>query len=281
MVDWLGIIYELVYIPLIFPANWLLDNYGLMPVALFGSFGNAAGAIIKVPRPFSPFSEEPGRALEVGSARAGLFWLTFVGQLVAAASQVFVLGIPAALAGAWFGPGEVSKATALGVFGNQVGNTLGFLLPPLFVPRPEPWDEAFVARRLQIMFITVAAVTTALFVLVVAGSAALRTSFWPIISLVGQCSRGPPSCRRARPRHSRGEIGKTIYGASGTFSGSGISSFSSCPTVSVLLEQANSCLLQYKICFSGMCVGTFYAISTLLNQTILSYYPVLPLPSLV
>ena len=36
----------------------------------------------------------------------------------------------------WFGSSELSMATALGVFGNQLGVGLGFLVPPLLVPDP-------------------------------------------------------------------------------------------------------------------------------------------------
>ena len=41
-------------------------------------------------------------------------------QTVCAVAQLFVLGIPARLAAVWFGPNEVSTATSIGVFGNQV-----------------------------------------------------------------------------------------------------------------------------------------------------------------
>ena len=49
-----------------------------------------------------------------------LFAVLMFAQTVAAVSQIWVLGIPARLAAVWFGPDEVSTATSLGVFGNQV-----------------------------------------------------------------------------------------------------------------------------------------------------------------
>ena len=49
-----------------------------------------------------------------------LFAVLMFAQTVAAISQIWVLGIPARLAAVWFGPEEVSTATSLGVFGNQV-----------------------------------------------------------------------------------------------------------------------------------------------------------------
>jgi len=81
----------------------LLIFQGLRVAVLIGSFGTALGSWIKV------FSASPN-----------LFWVTFVGQTVVAISQIFVLGIPPLLAAIWFGPNEISKATAVGVFGNQV-----------------------------------------------------------------------------------------------------------------------------------------------------------------
>ena len=43
-----------------------------------------------------------------------------IGQTVVACSQMFVLSIPPRLAAVWFSPEEISRACAVGVFGNQV-----------------------------------------------------------------------------------------------------------------------------------------------------------------
>ena len=48
------------------------------------------------------------------------WWVAFSGQTVVAASQIFILGIPAQLAATWFPADQVSSACAIGVFGNQV-----------------------------------------------------------------------------------------------------------------------------------------------------------------
>ena len=103
VVEWLSMIYMISYIPLVFPATWLLDKKGLRIVALIGSFGNFIGSAVKC---FSPY---PHR-----------FAVTFVGQTISAISQIFILGLPARLAAVWFGASEVAVATAIGVFGNQV-----------------------------------------------------------------------------------------------------------------------------------------------------------------
>lgn len=71
--------------------------------AVFGCLGTCLGAWIKV----------------LG-VHPDLFYVAFIGQSVVAASQVFILSLPAKLAAVWFGPNQVSSACSIGVFGNQV-----------------------------------------------------------------------------------------------------------------------------------------------------------------
>lgn len=56
-----------------------------------------------------------------------MFWLGFTGQTVVAVSQVFILNVPPRLAAVWFGADQVSSACSIGVFGNQVSNSILFL----------------------------------------------------------------------------------------------------------------------------------------------------------
>lgn len=88
-----------------------------------------------------------------------------LGQTVSATAQVFILGIPARLAAVWFGPNEVSTATAIGVFGNQIGCALGFLIPPEIVPDVEDFDV--ITHRMRIMLYTTAGYTTFLLILTI------------------------------------------------------------------------------------------------------------------
>ncbi|XP_074647757.1 choline/ethanolamine transporter flvcr2a-like isoform X2 [Tubulanus polymorphus] len=146
-IDWLSMIYMLAYIPLIFPATWLLDKRGLRVVALFGTLLNAVGAWIKC-----------------GAVAPERFGVLMFAQTICAIAQIFILGIPARLAAVWFGPNEVSTATSLGVFGNQVGCAIGFLIPPWIVPNSDNLDE--IGNNLSYMFYGTAAVTSGLFILV-------------------------------------------------------------------------------------------------------------------
>ncbi|XP_037068046.1 feline leukemia virus subgroup C receptor-related protein 2-like isoform X2 [Pollicipes pollicipes] len=216
-IDWLSIVYMVAYIPLIFPATWLIDKKGLRIPILLGSFGTMLAAWIKT-----------------GSLSPDRFYVTFIGQTVAAVAQIFVLGIPAKLAAVWFGQDQVSSACAIGVFGNQIGNAVGFLIPPAIVHDREKLDD--IGHDLSIMFFGQAAITTVLFII--------------IIFVFQNEPKLPPSpaqaaLRQAEPEHYLLSIVR-------------------------LLKNRHYILLLVTY---GMNVGVFYAISTLLNQVVLIYYP--------
>ncbi|CAB1342901.1 unnamed protein product [Coregonus sp. 'balchen'] len=116
-IDWLSIVYMVAYVPLIFPATWLLDKKGLKLTALMGAGLNCVGAWVKC-----------------ASVRSDLFGVTMTAQIICSIAQVFILGLPSRIASVWFGPKEVSTACATAVLGNQLGTAIGFLLPPVLVP---------------------------------------------------------------------------------------------------------------------------------------------------
>lgn len=101
--DCLTVIYMIVYIPLVFPATFLLKKKGLRVCLLTSAFLNALGAWLKVS------SVSPDR-----------FAVLMFSQTACAVAQVFMLGLPAKIAEVWFGAYEVSTATSLGTFGIQV-----------------------------------------------------------------------------------------------------------------------------------------------------------------
>ncbi|XP_051879821.1 feline leukemia virus subgroup C receptor-related protein 2-like isoform X1 [Pristis pectinata] len=147
-IDWLAMIYFVVYIPTIFPVTWLLDKKGLRVIALCGSGLNCCGAWIKI-----------------ASVRPDLFAVTFLGQAVCGIAQVFILGMPSRIASVWFGSHEVSTACSIAVFGNQLGVAVGFLVPPILVPNIDDLDK--LTYHINVMFYGTAGVATLLFVLVI------------------------------------------------------------------------------------------------------------------
>ncbi|XP_068454783.1 heme transporter FLVCR1 [Clinocottus analis] len=219
MVDGLSIVYMVVYVPLIFPATWLLDRKGLRLTALLGAGLNCAGAWLKC-----------------ASVSPALFGVTVAAQVVCSVAQVFILGLPSRVASVWFGPSEVSTACAAAVLGNQLGTAIGFLLPPVLVPNT-PNDIELMGRNISIMFYGTAAVSTALFVLT--------------IIVIKDRPPLPPS-------HAQAVL-------------------PSSPTEDYSYKQSIVNLMKNKaflllLVSYGIMTGSFYSVSTLLNQMIMACY---------
>ncbi|XP_043911423.1 feline leukemia virus subgroup C receptor-related protein 1 [Protopterus annectens] len=216
-IDWLSVVYMVAYVPLIFPATWLLDKKGLRITALLGSGLNCVGAWIKC-----------------ASVRPDLFGVTMFAQVICSIAQVFILGLPSRVASVWFGPKEVSTACATAVLGNQVGTAVGFLLPPILVPNTAD-DLDLMGHNIGIMFYGTAAISSVLFVLV-----ALVFKEKPPL---------PPSQAQAVQQEQE------VY----SYKQSMINLFRSVPFVLLLISY-------------GILTGSFYSVSTLLNQMIMTYY---------
>ncbi|XP_063549051.1 uncharacterized MFS-type transporter C09D4.1 [Cydia strobilella] len=215
-VYWTSMIYMITYIPLIFPASWLLDKTGLRVTTIIGSFGTCLGAWLKV-----------------FSVPQDMFWLGFTGQTIVAISQVFILNVPPRLAAVWFGADQVSLACSIGVFGNQLGVALGFVLPPMFVKAGGTIEQ--IAADFQFMFYLVAGVTSVLFVF--------------ILLFFKRAPATPPS--------AAADLGASLD-----------SNFFH--SVKKLFTNRNYNLLLISY---GLNVGVFYAISTLLNEVVLKFFP--------
>ncbi|XP_064617494.1 heme transporter FLVCR2-like isoform X2 [Liolophura sinensis] len=217
-VDWLSMIYMLAYIPLILPATWLLDKKGLRVSSIIATLLNCLGAWLKC------LSVTPDR-----------FPVLMLAQTICAIAQLFVLGIPPRLAAVWFGLDEVSTATSIGVFGNQVGVAVGFLIPPEIVPNSE--DLGKVGRDLRIMMYSTAGVTTALFILV-------------LLFFKEQPPRPPSRAQQLAVQ----SLANTNY----------------IQSLKNLLRHRGFIILVFAYGFN---TGSFYAVSTLLNTLVLNYFP--------
>uniref|UniRef100_UPI0037E9858A choline/ethanolamine transporter flvcr2a isoform X4 n=1 Tax=Semicossyphus pulcher TaxID=241346 RepID=UPI0037E9858A len=218
-IDWLSMVYMLTYIPFIFPVTWLLDKKGLRVMALLANALNCAGTWIKV-----------------ASAQPHLFGVTMLGQFASSLAQVFILGMPSRLASDWFGADEVSTACSIGVFGNQMGIAIGFLIPPILVPNVDDLDE--LAHHIRIMFYISAGVATIIFILV--------------IIVFQEKPEIPPTQAQAQARNIPPE--EYSY------------------TASILRLLRNKPFMLLVVSY-GLNVGCFYAVSTLLNRMIIEHYP--------
>uniref|UniRef100_A0ABI7W6M2 Choline/ethanolamine transporter FLVCR1 n=1 Tax=Felis catus TaxID=9685 RepID=A0ABI7W6M2_FELCA len=165
-IDWLSMVYMLAYVPLIFPATWLLDTRGLRLTALLGSGLNCLGAWVKC-----------------ASVQQHLFWVTMLGQCLCSVAQVFILGLPSRIASVWFGPKEVSTACATAVLGNQLGAAIGFLLPPVLVPNTQN-NTDLLACNISTMFYGTSSVATFLCFLTIIGI--ITGAFYSVSTLLNQ-----------------------------------------------------------------------------------------------
>ncbi|XP_037551297.1 feline leukemia virus subgroup C receptor-related protein 2 [Nematolebias whitei] len=174
--------------------------------------------------------------IKVASARPDLFWVTMLGQGASSLAQIFILGMPSSLASTWFGVNEVSTACSIGVFGNQLGIAIGFLVPPILVPNVDDLDE--LASHIRVMFYICAGVATVIFVLV--------------LIVFQERPEIPPTQSQALARNSHPD--EYSYRAS------------------ILRLLRNKPFMLLVISY-GLNVGCFYSISTLLNLMIIKEYP--------
>ncbi|CAJ0578392.1 unnamed protein product, partial [Mesorhabditis spiculigera] len=195
----------------------MLDRFGLRVSILLGAAGNCIGAWIRI------FSTTPDA-----------FWITMIGQTIVGASQMFTLGAPPRLAAVWFGADEVSTACAAGVFGNQLGIALGFVLPPMLVHNGTMEE---IADDLTNLFLGSAVLNTVIFTL--------------IICFFSAKPKVPPSWA---------QITALEQSLDSNFLG----------TMGKLLTNGNFMLLFLTY---GMNTGVFYAVSTLLAEMVDKLYP--------
>uniref|UniRef100_A0A915PSL2 Major facilitator superfamily (MFS) profile domain-containing protein n=1 Tax=Setaria digitata TaxID=48799 RepID=A0A915PSL2_9BILA len=243
-VNWTSMIYMLTYIVFVLPASWVLDKYGLRISILLGSGGNCIGAWVKM------FSTRPDA-----------FWITFLGQTIVGFSQMFILGIPPRLAAVWFGPKQVSTACAVGVFGNQLGIAVGFLLPPVMV---HMGAVDLIASDLSRLFLISVVANTIVFLLIIFS--------FPNKPLL------PPSLAQLRVLENVNE--KNYYRSLKELmtNSNFVLLFITYGMVCHCLPPGIHC---WKlICFKlnkqvsiGVNVGVFYAVSTVLSQMILIFHP--------
>ncbi|KAK7595318.1 hypothetical protein V9T40_013143 [Parthenolecanium corni] len=222
-ISWTSIIFMAAYIPLVFPASWVLQKKGLRIAVSLGAFLLAVGSWIKV------FSAEPNR-----------FQIAFIGQTVVGISQMFTLGAPARLAAVWFPHHQVSTATAIGVFGNQIGIAIGFVLPPMIVREETMHDLHQVGTELGFLH---------------TGTAFAATIIFALILLLFEASPPvPPSvAQKLMIIRDNRSTDNSFY-----------------VSLKHLIGNLDFDLLLISY---GLNIGAFYAYSTLLNQLIVEKFP--------
>lgn len=224
-VNWTSVLFMITFIPLVLPTGWLIEQIGLRKAILIGSFGITLGAIIKC---FSCYPEG--------------FWVIILGQIIVSLSEQFIFCVPARIASVWFPDHQVSLATGFGIFGNQCGIALGFLIPQALLDGLEARDE--IGAGLERLFLWTAGV--ALVTLLV------------LLVLFDDEPKHAPGAARLRKIHDKlleRETPRTFKQEMSEFGA----------LLYELVASKDSSLL---IVAYGINVGTGYAIQTLLNQMV-------------
>lgn len=105
-------VFYIMYIPSNFMAIAILTRWGLKSSIVVGTMFLLVGAWIRM---FIMFS--------------GNFTPYFVGAIIAAIGQPFLMNIPSKIASTWFGDKERAIATAVGSMSVPIGTVLSFVLP--------------------------------------------------------------------------------------------------------------------------------------------------------
>ncbi|KAJ3413866.1 Major facilitator super domain-containing protein 7 [Chytridiales sp. JEL 0842] len=139
-INFLSLVFQIVFIPIAFPAAYFLDTYGLRPALLLGSLGTVVCALVKYLG--SIMGPETGR-----------YSIVLVGQVVGAIAQPFIidgtvvhdnelignelltylLPAPTKAAALWFGERERLTANTIMSLGQPIGTALALGLSPAIV----------------------------------------------------------------------------------------------------------------------------------------------------
>lgn len=116
---WTTTTYMVVYCFTVWLAFWMMSAKGLRFLTILASGTSMAGAAFKF---MSTFKRQ--------------FWLYELGQICCAFAETFAISLPARIAAVWFPSNEVSTATSIGVFGNQLGIAMSFVIPTYIITGP-------------------------------------------------------------------------------------------------------------------------------------------------
>ncbi|XP_074030376.1 choline/ethanolamine transporter flvcr2a-like [Leptinotarsa decemlineata] len=220
-VDWTSMSFAIMWPILVFPASYIIDKMGLRVAVLIGILSTALGSGVKV--------------FSVGE---NSFYVVILGQLIVAASQIFLLNLPSKLSVVWFKPEEISTVCSLGILGLTSGTAISYFVPPIMVRDSDNMDE--VADDFRVMNWGVFLLSIPLVLIVF--------FYFPERPL------NPPSMAMFEKRNQRNEVT--------------VSSFMK----SFKLLMNNKAFHVHNIAF-GCNLGIFSVIGTLMNQCVLNYFP--------
>ncbi|XP_042896550.1 choline/ethanolamine transporter flvcr2a-like [Parasteatoda tepidariorum] len=115
-VNWTSMMFMVVYLVLVFPTSSIIDRIDLRKTVILGSLFNTIGC-----------------ALQFCGLKPNGFPFVLLSTFVCSLSNLILIGIPPFVATKWFPSNELSRACAVGVFGNQLGIGVAFILSPMLV----------------------------------------------------------------------------------------------------------------------------------------------------
>ena len=254
-----SLVYMITYIPFIIHASLMLERVGLRYAICLGAAGTALGSLVKL--------------LLAGSPSQLAFVGLMAGQTIVALSQLYIISIPPLLAAVWFPDNQVSTATGIGVFGNQLGIALGFIMPPLVISNPNAGKER-VGDELYLLSLGVAMLSIAICLIA-------------CLFLRDKPPKPPGSASlhaANQQQHQHQQLvvadinGNTIGSSSNsqspatptTSTNSTVGQTESFATIRELCRDKDFKLLTLSY---GINVGCFYSVSTLLNQMLARTWP--------
>ena len=231
-VNFTSLIYMITYIPFIIHASLMLERVGLRRAICIGAFGTALGSIVK---------------FHFGSAPTPTaFWCMMIGQTIVALSQLYIISIPPLLAAVWFPDHQVSTATGIGVFGNQLGIALGFIVPPLLMSGSGTTRE-ILGAELNLLSLSVAGLSGLIFILA-------------MVCLKDK----PPKPPGSASLHAENQMHQQLDVNSNE---------NNTDTYKSIKELYIDRDFQLLTLSYGINVGCFYAVSTVLNQMVAKIWP--------
>eukprot|EP00928_Gymnodinium_smaydae_P072755 TRINITY_DN56051_c0_g1_i1.p1 TRINITY_DN56051_c0_g1~~TRINITY_DN56051_c0_g1_i1.p1 ORF type:complete len:955 (-),score=189.30 TRINITY_DN56051_c0_g1_i1:43-2907(-) len=115
-VNFLALVYMILYLPANFPASYAMDVYGCRFALSLGAAINLAGAVLRAALPAAP-----GTAAQ----------LVMAGQVLCALAQPLFTDMPPKIASAWFPAHQRVLADTIASMAAPVGAAVGFVLPAL------------------------------------------------------------------------------------------------------------------------------------------------------
>jgi len=207
---------------------FFLDRKGLKLSILIGGLLTTLGSVIKCT-----------------AVNPNLFAVAMLGQTICGIAQAFTLSVPARLSAIWFESSRISTATSIGVFANQLGSAIGFLVPPYVVNKNGSSLDYMQTRfyYLLIPFTILSGISTVL-----------------AFCFIKDEPSKPPSLAQLKIRNNKNNEKKSFKQDFILFKQSLLN----------LFRNLNFFLIFISY---GIITGIFYSVSTLLNQMINEYYP--------